>query len=258
MEEISSQIIKRIAEELGWRERLILELRLGIGVEKPHTLGEIGEQLNLTRERVRQLQNKALAQIGEPALNALLLTSEITRLNEPTRVRWRTKLVKRVEEKYGHLKQDQVLDVTVWLSDDAVSTQSGTPSKIHSFPATWARVDGSRTIFLDDEGEIYADWPTKIVDSIKWPNEKKIKASRESHNERMAKVKEKYPRAWNAWNEEEDLTLVNEFKNRTDFDLMCATHERAPGGINSRLKKLDLIPKTQNASKTRRLLRSGE
>lgn len=258
MEEISNQIKKRIAEELGWRERLILELRLGIGVEKLHTLGEIGEQLNLTRERVRQLQNKALAQIGEPSLNALLLTSEINRLNEPTRARWRKKLVKRVEEKYGHLKQDQVLDVTVWLSKEAVSTQLGVASKIHSFPATWARVDGSRTIFLDDEGEIYADWPTEIVDSIKWPNEKKIKASRESHNERMAKVKEKYPRAWNAWSEEEDLTLINEFKKRTDFDLMCITHERAPGGINARLKKLDMIPKTQNASKTRRLLRFGE
>jgi len=258
MEEISDQIKRRIAEELGWRERLILELRLGIGVEKLHTLGEIGEQLNLTRERVRQLQNKALAQIGEPALNALLLTSEINRLNEPTRARWRKKLVKRVEEKYGHLKQDQVLNVTVWLSKDAVSTQTEISSKVHAFPATWARVDGNRTIFLDDEGEIYADWPTEIVDSIKWPNEKKIKASRESHNERMAKVKEKYPRAWNAWSEQEDLTLTNEFKERTDFDLMCTTHERAPGGINARLKKLDLIPKTQNASKTRRLLRFGE
>jgi hypothetical protein len=258
MEEISDQIKKRIAEELGWRERMILELRLGIGVEKLHTLGEIGEQLNLTRERVRQLQNKALAQIGEPALNALLLTSEINRLNEPTRARWRKKLVKRVEEKYGHLKQDQLLNVTVWLSRDAVSTQTGTSSKTHAFPATWARIDGSRTIFLDDEGEIYADWPTEIVDSIKWPNEKKLKASRESHNERMAKIKEKYPRAWNAWSEQEDSTLTNEFKERTDFDLMCAIHERAPGGINSRLKKLDLIPKTQNASKTRRLLRSSE
>lgn len=148
---------------------MILELRLGIGVEKLHTLGEIGEQLNLTRERVRELQNKALAQIGEPALNALLLTSEINRLNEPTRARWRKKLVKRVEEKYGHLNQDQVINLTVWLSRDAVSNQSQVPSKTHVFPATWARLDGSRTIFLDDEGEIYGDWPTEIVDSIKWP-----------------------------------------------------------------------------------------
>lgn len=258
MEEISDQIKNRIAEELGWRERLILELRLGIGVKKLYTLGEIGKQLNLTRERVRQLQNKALAQIGEPTLNALLLTSEITRLNEPTRARWREKIVKRVEEKYGHLRQDQVANVTVWLSRDAVSTQLGSPSKVHAFPATWARVDGSRTIFLDDEGEIYGDWPTEIVDSIKWPNEKKIKASRESHNERMAKVKEKYPRAWDPWSEQEDLVLIKEFKERTDFDLMCATHERAPGGINARLKKFDLIPKTQNASKTRRLLSFGK
>lgn len=258
MEEISDQIKRRIAEELGWRERLILELRLGIGVDKLHTLGEIGEQLNLTRERVRQLQNKALAQIGEPTLNALLLTSEINRLNEPTRARWRKKLAKRVEEKYGHLKPDQVLNVTVWLSREDISTQLGTLSRIHAFPATWARIDGNRTIFLDDDGEIYADWPTEIVDSVQWPNEKKVKASRESHNDRMAKVKEKYPRAWNAWSEQEDLTLVNEFKKRTDFDLICSIHERAPGGINARLKKLDLIPKTQNSSKTRRLLRSNE
>ena len=89
MYEISDQLKRRIAEELVGRERMIIELRLGIGVEKPHTLAEIGDQLNLTRERVRQLQNKALAQIGEPALNSLILTSEINRLNEPTRARWR-------------------------------------------------------------------------------------------------------------------------------------------------------------------------
>jgi hypothetical protein len=74
----------------------------------------------------------------------------------------------------------------------------------------------------------------------------------------MAKVKERYPRAWDSWSEQEDLMLTREFTERTDFDLMCAAHQRAPGGINARLKKLDLIPKTQNSSKTRRLLRSGE
>lgn len=257
MESISDQVKLRIAEKLLGRERLIIELRLGIGVDKPETLSEIGQRLSVSRERVRQLQNKALKKIGLPEVNALLLTSEITNPGVQSQSRWRKRLINRVEEKYGHISNEIESNVKVWLSKDASSTQSQTASKIHTFPATWARVDGARTIFLDDEGEIYADWPTEIVDFIKWPNEKKVKATRESHNERMEKVKIKYPRAWTPWSNEEDFLLIHEFHQKNEFDLMCANHERAPGGINARLKKLDLIPKTQNSSQTRKLLRSG-
>jgi hypothetical protein len=257
MESISDHIRQVIDGKLLGRERMIIEMRLGIGVDKPETLSEIGLRLNVSRERVRQLQNKALSKIDLPEVNALLLTNEITHPDVQSQSRWRKRLINRVEEKYGNIYKEPESNVKVWLSKNATSTQSQIPSIFHTFPATWARVDGTRTIFLDDEGEIYGDWPTDIVDYIKWPNEKKVKASRESHNERMEKIKIKFPRAWSPWSNEEDSMLINEFKQKNDFDLICVSHKRAPGGINARLKKLDLIPKTQNPSQTRKLLRSS-
>lgn len=47
-------------EALGDRERKVLELRFGLGGGKPHTLDEIGAKFGVTRERIRQLEAKAL------------------------------------------------------------------------------------------------------------------------------------------------------------------------------------------------------
>jgi RNA polymerase sigma factor (sigma-70 family) len=49
------------------RERTILMLRFGLGGEEPKTLEEIGEHFNLTRERIRQMQNRALAKLRHPS-----------------------------------------------------------------------------------------------------------------------------------------------------------------------------------------------
>lgn len=49
---------------LGERERHVLMLRFGLDPHGPRTLKEIGEQLSLTRERVRQIQNEALAKLS--------------------------------------------------------------------------------------------------------------------------------------------------------------------------------------------------
>ena len=53
--------------ELEERERLILILRFGLGGEEPMTLEEIGEHFGLTRERIRQMQNRALAKLRHPS-----------------------------------------------------------------------------------------------------------------------------------------------------------------------------------------------
>ena len=45
------------------RERKILELRFGLGDKRPYTLEEIGREFEISRERVRQLQNIALSRL---------------------------------------------------------------------------------------------------------------------------------------------------------------------------------------------------
>ncbi|MCP4895598.1 MAG: RNA polymerase sigma factor RpoD/SigA [bacterium] len=49
--------------DLPERERCVLELRFGLEDDQPKTLREIGEMLSLSRERVRQIENRALNQL---------------------------------------------------------------------------------------------------------------------------------------------------------------------------------------------------
>ncbi len=53
---------------LNEREKRIIKLRFGIGGEGPYTLEETGRFLSITRERVRQIQEKALAKLRENAV----------------------------------------------------------------------------------------------------------------------------------------------------------------------------------------------
>jgi len=50
-------------ESLPWRERRVLELRYGLAGEGPMTLEEIGSQVGVTRERVRQIESKTLMKL---------------------------------------------------------------------------------------------------------------------------------------------------------------------------------------------------
>ena len=45
------------------RERRIIEMRFGIGTDRPMTLEEVGQHFNITRERVRQIEGKALRKL---------------------------------------------------------------------------------------------------------------------------------------------------------------------------------------------------
>ena len=54
-----------LLDQIDPREAEVLRLRFGLGGEEPLTLKEIGKKLGLTRERVRQLQKNALAQLNE-------------------------------------------------------------------------------------------------------------------------------------------------------------------------------------------------
>ena len=52
-------------ERMDGREATILRMRFGLDDSEPKTLKEIGESLGLTRERVRQIENEALAKLAE-------------------------------------------------------------------------------------------------------------------------------------------------------------------------------------------------
>lgn len=56
--------IREILKELDEKEALVLKLRFGLGDDKPRTLQEIGDMLNLTRERIRQIEKKAMRKLG--------------------------------------------------------------------------------------------------------------------------------------------------------------------------------------------------
>jgi RNA polymerase primary sigma factor len=54
-------------EQLNPRMRRVLSLRFGLGGESPQTLEEVGTQLGITRERVRQLETRALRELRQTA-----------------------------------------------------------------------------------------------------------------------------------------------------------------------------------------------
>ncbi len=58
-----SREVERALAELKPKERDVLRLRFGIGGEKARTLEEIGERYGLTRERIRQIEMKALGKL---------------------------------------------------------------------------------------------------------------------------------------------------------------------------------------------------
>ncbi|MBN2390818.1 MAG: RNA polymerase sigma factor RpoD [Anaerolineae bacterium] len=58
--------LQHILGELGHREREVLEMRFGLKDGRPHTLEEVGQAFNVTRERIRQIESKALRKLRHP------------------------------------------------------------------------------------------------------------------------------------------------------------------------------------------------
>lgn len=58
------QQIRELLEELDVKEARVLKLRFGLDDDRPQTLQEIGDMMNLTRERIRQIEQKAMKKLG--------------------------------------------------------------------------------------------------------------------------------------------------------------------------------------------------
>ncbi|MXW00275.1 MAG: hypothetical protein F4112_13045 [Holophagales bacterium] len=52
--------------KLSPREDLVLRMRFGVGGGSEHTLEEVGKSFNVTRERIRQIESKALRKLRAP------------------------------------------------------------------------------------------------------------------------------------------------------------------------------------------------
>ena len=59
--------LARLLAPLAEREREILRLRFGLDRGEPHTLEEVGESFNLTRERIRQIEARAMSKLRHPS-----------------------------------------------------------------------------------------------------------------------------------------------------------------------------------------------
>ena len=56
----------QILKTLSPKEEKVIRMRFGIGCEREHTLEEIGQEFDVTRERIRQIEAKALRQLRAP------------------------------------------------------------------------------------------------------------------------------------------------------------------------------------------------
>jgi RNA polymerase primary sigma factor len=66
------QTTTRVLASLTAREERVLRMRFGIGMNKDHTLEEVGQQFTVTRERIRQIEAKALRKLKHPSRSRIL------------------------------------------------------------------------------------------------------------------------------------------------------------------------------------------
>jgi len=64
--------LREVLARLNERERQVIEMRYGLGPDEPKTLDEVGRHFNVTRERIRQIESKALSKMRNPSAPARL------------------------------------------------------------------------------------------------------------------------------------------------------------------------------------------
>jgi RNA polymerase primary sigma factor len=67
-----SEQTRRVMTALAPREEKVLRKRFGVGEKADHTLEEVGREFNVTRERIRQIEAKALGKLRHPRRRKLL------------------------------------------------------------------------------------------------------------------------------------------------------------------------------------------
>ena len=75
--EVNKEIIRNVFDTLTEREANILKMRFGLETDKPNTLEEIGESYGISKERVRQIETKALRKLRHPVRARMLKECEV-------------------------------------------------------------------------------------------------------------------------------------------------------------------------------------
>jgi RNA polymerase primary sigma factor len=72
-ESLLREELSRTLESLAPRERRVIELRYGLNNEYSRTLAEVGTELDLSKERIRQIEKEALAKLRHPSRSRELI-----------------------------------------------------------------------------------------------------------------------------------------------------------------------------------------
>jgi RNA polymerase primary sigma factor len=91
VENLRDDALRNALGNLSYRERRVIELRYGLAGEHPRTLDEVGRTFNVTRERIRQIENQSLKKLQNlPESQALRDNAQTASGYAPNTVRHRT------------------------------------------------------------------------------------------------------------------------------------------------------------------------
>ncbi len=82
-ENLLKEKLEEVLSTLSQRERKVIEYRFGLGDQPPKTLEEVGQIFNVTRERIRQIEVKALKKLQHP-----MRASKLRMFIEPPEKPW--------------------------------------------------------------------------------------------------------------------------------------------------------------------------
>jgi hypothetical protein len=129
--------------------------------------------------------------------------------------------------------------------DDGVAFRSTR----HKVNAVWSRQDRDETLFMDDEGEIVAKWPTRLVQRIDWGAHSRrdgtALASAGSDTVDKAAwqrtIRSEHACAYSHWTVAEEQALRSKWSKRLPIGEIGRLHARPLGEIEARLVRLGLV-----------------